>query len=165
MKRGNSLVAAFTGHRKERMLQGGGNNPRLTGEIRNAVLHEVVELYKEGYRVFYTGLRVRHDGGGSRVAGKGGIWGYHARGGRAIQETALAVRRGRPIIIRPSAGKGGPGGDGFRELPQGMLPAQGRIHGTQGGYCHSLLGSRTGGRHVLHGKKGTGKRQACHQHP
>jgi uncharacterized phage-like protein YoqJ len=61
METGNSLAAAFTGHRKERMLQGGGNNPRLTGEIRNAVLHEVVELYKKGYRVFYTGMACGFD--------------------------------------------------------------------------------------------------------
>ena len=30
-----------------------------------------------------------------------------------------------PAVVCPSVGKDGPGGHGFRELPQGMLPSQG----------------------------------------
>ena len=61
METGNSLVAAFTGHRKGRMLQGSVNGPQLIEEIRRTVLHEVAESYKEGYRVFYTGMACGFD--------------------------------------------------------------------------------------------------------
>ena len=46
----------FTGHRKERILQGCGNNPQILAQIREAVAGLVTELYGQGYREYYTGM-------------------------------------------------------------------------------------------------------------
>lgn len=56
METKSNLVAAFTGHRKERILQGCGNNFQILGQIRDAVVNQVIELYGQGYNVFYTGM-------------------------------------------------------------------------------------------------------------
>ena len=56
METKNNQVVAFTGHRKERILQGCGNNPHVLGQIREAVREQVAELYGQGYNVFYTGM-------------------------------------------------------------------------------------------------------------
>lgn len=56
METKSNLVAAFTGHRKERILQGGGNNFQIFGQIQDAVVNQVIELYGQGYNVFYTGM-------------------------------------------------------------------------------------------------------------
>ena len=37
MKTRNNQTVAFTGHRKERILQGFGNDPRILAQIREAV--------------------------------------------------------------------------------------------------------------------------------
>lgn len=95
----NNSVVAFTGHRKERILQGCGNNFQILGQIRDAVVNQVIELYGQGYNVFYTGERVRHDRGGSRLAGKREIWGYRACRRHTFQEASLVVRRGRPAVV------------------------------------------------------------------
>lgn len=49
-------VVAFTGHRKERILQGCGNNPGVFAQIREAVTEQVISLYEQGYDTFYTGM-------------------------------------------------------------------------------------------------------------
>lgn len=49
-------VVAFTGHRKERILQGCGNNPGVFDQIREAVTEQVISLYEQGYDTFYTGM-------------------------------------------------------------------------------------------------------------
>lgn len=56
METKSNLVAAFTGHRKERILQGCGNNFQIFGQIRDVVVNQVIELYGQGYNVFYTGM-------------------------------------------------------------------------------------------------------------
>lgn len=56
METKSNLVAAFTGHRKERILQGCGNNFQTLGQIRDVVVNQVIELYGQGYNVFYTGM-------------------------------------------------------------------------------------------------------------
>ena len=56
METRNNQVVAFTGHRKERILQGCGNNPRILAQIREAVAGLVTELYGQGYREYYTGM-------------------------------------------------------------------------------------------------------------
>ncbi|KAB4253869.1 SLOG family protein [Bacteroides uniformis] len=52
----NNPAVAFTGHRKERILQGCGNNFGVLEQIRNVVAVRVRELYGQGYGVFYTGM-------------------------------------------------------------------------------------------------------------
>lgn len=49
-------VAAFTGHRKKRMLRGDADNQALAGQIREKVSDMVMYLYGQGYREFYTGM-------------------------------------------------------------------------------------------------------------
>ncbi len=51
-----STTVAFTGHRKERILQGFGNDPRILAQIREAVAGMVIELYGQGYKEYYTGM-------------------------------------------------------------------------------------------------------------
>ena len=56
----NSIVA-FTGHRKERILKGCGNNFQLFGQIRDVVVNQVIELHGQGYNIFYTGMATGFD--------------------------------------------------------------------------------------------------------
>ena len=48
METRNNQTVAFTGHRKERILQGFGNDPRILAQIREAVAGMVIELYGQG---------------------------------------------------------------------------------------------------------------------
>ena len=50
METRNNQTVAFTGHRKERILQGFGNDPRILAQIREAVAGMVTELYGQGYK-------------------------------------------------------------------------------------------------------------------
>lgn len=56
METRNNQTVAFTGHRKERILQGFGNDPRILAQIREAVAGMVTELYGQGYKEYYTGM-------------------------------------------------------------------------------------------------------------
>ena len=56
METRNNQTVAFTGHRKERILQGFGNDPRILAQIREAVAGMVIELYGQGYKEYYTGM-------------------------------------------------------------------------------------------------------------
>ena len=56
METRNNQTVAFTGHRKERILQGVGNDPRILAQIREVVAVMVTELYRQGYKVYYTGM-------------------------------------------------------------------------------------------------------------
>ena len=56
METRNNQTVAFTGHRKERILQGVGNDPRILAQIREAVAVMVTELYGQGYKEYYTGM-------------------------------------------------------------------------------------------------------------
>lgn len=56
METKNNQVVAFTGHRKERILQGCGNNPRILAQIRETVTEQIIELYGQGYNIYYTGM-------------------------------------------------------------------------------------------------------------
>lgn len=56
MEAKNNQVVAFTGHRKERILQGCGNNPQVLARIKEEVVELVTELYGQGYTVYYTGM-------------------------------------------------------------------------------------------------------------
>lgn len=56
METRNNQTVAFTGHRKERILQGVGNDPRILAQIREAVAGMVTELYGQGYKEYYTGM-------------------------------------------------------------------------------------------------------------
>lgn len=49
-------VAAFTGHRKKRMLRGDTDNLNLIGQIREEVADMVMYLYGQGLREFYSGF-------------------------------------------------------------------------------------------------------------
>lgn len=49
-------VAAFTGHRKKRMLRGDADNRVLAGQIREGVADMVMYLYGQGFREFYSGF-------------------------------------------------------------------------------------------------------------
>lgn len=44
MEAKDNQVVAFTGHRKERILQGCGNNPLVLTRIKEAVVRQVTEL-------------------------------------------------------------------------------------------------------------------------
>ena len=46
METRNNQTVAFTGHRKERILQGVGNDPRILAQIREVVAVMVTELYR-----------------------------------------------------------------------------------------------------------------------
>lgn len=50
----NRHSVAFTGHRKERILQ--GNSLCFFGRIQISVIVQIVELYEQGYRDFYCGM-------------------------------------------------------------------------------------------------------------
>ena len=52
----HNQTVAFTGHRKERILQGSGNDSRILAQIREAVTGVVTELYGQGYKEYYTGM-------------------------------------------------------------------------------------------------------------
>ena len=56
METRNNQTVAFTGHRKERILQGVGNDPRILAQIRETVAGMVTELYGQGYKEYYTGM-------------------------------------------------------------------------------------------------------------
>ena len=56
METRNNQTVAFTGHRKERILQGVGNDPRILAQIRKAVAGMVTEQYGQGYKEYYTGM-------------------------------------------------------------------------------------------------------------
>ena len=56
METRNNQTVAFTGHRKERILQGSGNDSRILAQIREAVTGVVTELYGQGYKEYYTGM-------------------------------------------------------------------------------------------------------------
>lgn len=56
METRNNQTVAFTGHRKERILQGVGNDPRILAQIREAVAGMVTELYGQGHKEYYTGM-------------------------------------------------------------------------------------------------------------
>ena len=56
METRNNQTVAFTGHRKERILQRCGNNPLVLTRIKEAVVRQVTELYRQGYKVYYTGM-------------------------------------------------------------------------------------------------------------
>ena len=53
METRNNQTVAFTGHRKERILQGSGNDSRILAQIREAVTGVVTELYGQGYKEYY----------------------------------------------------------------------------------------------------------------
>ena len=46
---------AFTGHRTKRIIEI-ANNPRIIGELYETILNEVIGLYEQGYRNFYSGM-------------------------------------------------------------------------------------------------------------
>lgn len=50
METRNNQTVAFTGHRKERILQGSGNDSRILAQIREAVAGMVTELYGQDTR-------------------------------------------------------------------------------------------------------------------
>lgn len=50
----NIHAVAFTGHRKERILQNG--NPLVLGQIQLAIIEQVEQLCKQGYKTFYCGM-------------------------------------------------------------------------------------------------------------
>lgn len=52
----NIHAVAFTGHRKERILQENSNNPCILGQVQLAVIEQVERLYSQGYRTFYNGM-------------------------------------------------------------------------------------------------------------
>ena len=52
----NIHAVAFTGHRKERILQENSNNPCILGQVQLAVIEQVEHLYSQGYRTFYNGM-------------------------------------------------------------------------------------------------------------
>ncbi|WP_289193660.1 SLOG family protein [Bacteroides acidifaciens] len=56
MEAKSNQVVAFTGHRKERILQGCGNNPQVLARIKEMVVELVTELYGQGCTVYYTGM-------------------------------------------------------------------------------------------------------------
>ena len=56
METKNNQVVAFTGHRKERILQGCGNNLLILGQIKEMVVELVTGLHGQGYTVYYTGM-------------------------------------------------------------------------------------------------------------
>ena len=56
METRNNQTVAFTGHRKVRILQGFGNDPRILAQIREAVTGVVTGLYGQGYKEYYTGM-------------------------------------------------------------------------------------------------------------
>lgn len=93
METRNNQTVAFTGHRKERILQGFGNDPRILAQIREAVAGMVIELYGQGYKEYYTGMASGFNmtacGGG--LAGQGEIRRYQAHSGSTFSETALVV--------------------------------------------------------------------------
>ena len=51
METRNNQTVAFTGHRKERILQGSGNDSRILAQIREAVTGVVTELHRDGQRI------------------------------------------------------------------------------------------------------------------
>ena len=56
MATNNIHAVAFTGHRKERILQEVGNSPYILGRIQLDIIVQVKELYGQGYRTFYCGM-------------------------------------------------------------------------------------------------------------
>ena len=52
MEAKNNLAVAVTGHRKERILQGNGNNLLTLAQIKDAVVEMVTELYGKGYKAY-----------------------------------------------------------------------------------------------------------------
>ena len=83
METRNNQTVAFTGHRKERILQGSGNDSRILAQIREAVTGVVTELYGQGYKEYYTGMASGFDMGEIRR--------YQAHSGSTFSETALVV--------------------------------------------------------------------------
>lgn len=56
MEQKEKKVAAFTGHRKKRLLASHGYDAGQLVQVRNDVADMVEDLYKEGFRDFYTGM-------------------------------------------------------------------------------------------------------------
>ena len=119
MEAKNNLAVAFTGHRKERILQGNGNNLLTLAQIKDAVVEMVTELYGKGYKAYYTGMANGFD----MIAAEAVLQVREEYGDIVLiaavpfRKQPLVVRCGRPAAVCPSAGKDEPGGDGFRELP------------------------------------------------
>lgn len=53
---GRKKVAAFTGHRKQRLMQENKDYRNLSGQIRGKVITMIKNLYEEGFREFYSGM-------------------------------------------------------------------------------------------------------------
>ncbi len=56
MKQEEKKVAAFTGHRKQRLMQVNKDYRNLSGQIREKVITMIKNLYEEGFREFYSGM-------------------------------------------------------------------------------------------------------------
>ena len=56
MKQEEKKVAAFTGHRKQRLMQENKDYRNLSGQIRGKVITMIKNLYEEGFREFYSGM-------------------------------------------------------------------------------------------------------------
>ena len=92
METRNNQTVAFTGHRKERILQGSGNDSRILAQIREAVAGVVTELYGQGYKEYYTGMASGFDmTAAEAVLQVREIRRYQAHSGSTFSETALMV--------------------------------------------------------------------------
>ena len=56
MKQEEKKVAAFTGHRKQRLMQENKDYRNLSEQIRGKVIIMIKNLYEEGFREFYSGM-------------------------------------------------------------------------------------------------------------
>ena len=56
MKQEEKKVAAFTGHRKQRLMQENKDYRNFSGQIRGKVITMIKNLYEEGFREFYSGM-------------------------------------------------------------------------------------------------------------
>ena len=56
MKQQQKKVAAFTGHRKQRLMQENKDYRNFSGQIRGKVITMIKNLYEEGFREFYSGM-------------------------------------------------------------------------------------------------------------
>lgn len=56
MKQEEKKVAAFTGHRKQRLMQENKDYRNLSEQIRGKVITMIKNLYEEGFREFYSGM-------------------------------------------------------------------------------------------------------------
>ena len=167
METRNNQTVAFTGHRKERILQGFGNDPRILAQIREAVAGMVTELYGQGYKEYYTGmasgfdmtaaeavLQVRERYEGIKLIAavpfrKQPLW-FEAED--RLLYARLLERMDRVVMVSENYHKGC-----YLRRDEYMV--------RKAGCYRCLLGPRTERGNILHGKQGVGMRQAGHQHP